>query len=265
MALRSVLLILVVFALPVAAEQKYYTWVDAQGNMRNTLITSDSEAPNQPDTEASKNFNPENFPSEEDYQQSLKDKPNSEKPFYTWTDAEGIIRSDVKPDVMIEFSAAEVVYDAAFAPPFRLPSFITEGVCCESYADHFTAQALALGSASFKVGPANKPFKTQTGDVDAAYFSLPKLNERELWLLKAYKIGEDSEFELIALSADFKPIYLADGIKGAYVGETWKDLAFKKVMLEVTDPEIKHLIVFVKSAAGQAKTNYTVSLIRDTL
>lgn len=261
---------LLVSALPSSAEQKYYTWVDAQGNMHNTLITPDKNSEKQleqiDDAESkSDTINTKNYPTEENFQKSLNDKAKSEKPFYTWTDAEGVIRSDVKPDVMIEFTATEIVYDAAFAPPFRLPDYVTQGVCCEDYASHFTAAVKALGSVSGKVDGASVPFKTQSGDVDAAYISLPELNERELLLVKAYKIAPDSEFELIALSQDYKPIYLADAIKGSFVEETWKDLAYKKVMVEVSDPDIKYLIIFVRDASGKATSGYTVSVIRDTL
>mgnify|MGYP000100200200 CR=1 FL=1 len=262
--LTFVALSLLVSALPSMAEQKYYTWVDAQGNMHNTLITSDKSSDESSEPTESE-INTENYPTEENFQQSLNDRPEAEKPFYTWTDAEGVIRSDVKPDVMIEFSATEIVYDAAFAPPFRLPDYVTQGVCCEAYTSHFSASVKALGSVSVKVDGASLPFKTQAGDVDAAYISVPDLNQRELLLVKAYKIAADSEFELIALSQDFKPLYLADPIKGSFVEETWKDLPYKKAMIEVSDPEIKHIIVFVRSATGEAKTGYTVSLIRDTL
>ncbi len=209
--------------------------------------------------------NQEDYPSEEQYQQNLKKKSDSEKPFYTWTDAQGIIRSEVKPDVVIEFTATEIVYDVAFVPPFRLPDYVTQGVCCESYAEYFTTQVEKNGSASFKVDGAREPFKTQAGDVNTAYFSLPNIADKEMLVIKAYEIDEVSEFELIALSQEFKPIYLESSVKGSFVEQTWKDLAYKKVMVEVSDADIKHLIVFVKDKQGKALESYTVSVIRDAL
>jgi len=215
--------------------------------------------------EASTNVNADDFPTEEQYQQNIKKKSASEKPFYTWTDAEGIVRSDVKPDVMVEFTASEIVYDVAFVPPFRLPKHVSQGLCCESYAEHFSTQVEQNGSASFKVDSSKNSFKTQEGEVNAAYFSLPSIADKEILVVKAYEISPDSTFELIALAEDFKPIYLESAVKGSFVEQTWKDLAYKKVMIEASDTAIKHLIVFIKNKQGMAYESYTVSVIRDAL
>jgi hypothetical protein len=266
------------FALPVMAEQvsktentnkkKYYTWVDAQGNMHNTLITPDkSEVPSVETKPTNVNIviDGESFPTEEEYQQAQKEKSDNQKPFYTWTDAQGVVRSDIKPDVVIEFSASELVYDAVFAAPFRLPDYVKKGLCCEAYKDSFTTLVAFNGSSRYRVDDSIKAFKTQTGEVLAAYFSLDGDIEKEILTIKAYKIGEGSEFEIIALSKDFKPLFLESGVRGTFVEETWKDLAYKKVMLEVSDADIQHLIIFVKNEQGQSLKDYTMAVVRDTL
>lgn len=172
---------------------------------------------------------------------------------------------------MIEFSATEIVYDVALAPPFRLPEYVRNGICCEAYAEHFTAEVEPNGSGSFKVDNSQKAFKTQQGEVNAAYFSLAKLSAKEIVVIKAYQIPKDSEFELIALTESFKPLYLQSNIKGMFVPETWKDVAYKKVMVELSDTEVKHFVIFIKNPQGikghqsRAEGSYTVSVIRDTL
>jgi len=247
-------------ALPSLAEQKYYTWVDAQGNVHNTLIQSKPEET----SSQQQDFDSADYPSEEKFQQKLKDKPKGEKPFYTWTDAQGIIRSEVKPDVMIEFSATEVVYDSVFAPPFRLPDFVMQGLCCENYLEAFTTKVKMNGSGSYRVDGAEFLFKTQSSDVAAGYFAVEDLNPREILLIKAFEVEEESSFEVIALSENLKPLYLESSVKGVFVEQTWKDLAYKKIMLEVADPDIKYLIVFMKNEQQEALSNYSLAVIRDS-
>ncbi|NRA24695.1 MAG: DUF4124 domain-containing protein [Oleispira sp.] len=278
------LLLLFLFALPlsVVAEPAYYTWVDAQGVVHNTLITSDKKTnPKEVQDESlhkesqtgkSNDIDIDDYPSEEQYQKNLSDKAKLDKPFYTWTDAQGIVRSEAKPDMMVEFTAAEVVYDAVFAPPFRLPEYVTKGECCETYASAFSSVTPFKGSVSYQVDDTLFPFKTQSSTVAAGYFSLPELMKREVVSLKAYKLPENSLFEVIALDQAFKPLYLSSGLKGLFVEQTWKDLAYKKLLLEISDTEIKYLIVFAQQedalhASGDKRplSGYTLSVVRDLL
>ena len=248
------------FALPSQAEQKYYTWVDAQGNVHNTLIQSEPEDTKSPQS----SFDSEDYPSEEKFQKNLIDKPKGEKPFYTWTDAQGIIRSEAKPDVVVEFSATEVVYDAVFAPPFRLPVYVMQGLCCENYKQAFTTKIGKDGSVSYKVNGTEFLFKTNNTEVAASYFSVDDFGKHEILLIKAFEIKENTSFEIIALSDQYKPLYLESSVEGVFVKQTWKDLAYKKVMLEVADPEIKYLIIFVKNDQQEALINYSLAVIRDS-
>lgn len=239
------------------SEPRYYTWVDAQGVMHNSLITSkknvDRKSAKIPqeklDTNTPTNapdFNLDDFPSEENHQKKMDDRIAEKKPFFTWIDAEGVVRSEAKPDVMVEFVAEEVVYDAVFAPPFRLPKHIKQGQCCERYAAAFTAAVSFNGSASYQVDDTLYPFQTQSGSVSAGYFSLPELADKEIILLKGYKLPRDSSFEVIALDEAFQPLYLASKLKGLFIEQTWKDVAYKKIMLEISDADVKYLVVFVR-------------------
>lgn len=276
--------LMLVFALPALAEQKYYTWVDAQGNIHNSPVPSNSDSSSSNPTKSTPSntneasdglpqdskaglqaLNPEDYPSEEAYQQKLNDKPDGEKPFYTWVGPDGVIRNEVKPDVIVEFTATEMVYDAAFALPFRLPEYVTQGLCCESYAEHFSSSLNPSGSASFKVEQGSHAFKTQEGDVSAAYFSFAYPATQETLTIKAFKIPKSSVFEVIALSQEYKPLYLASEVSGSFVEETWKDIAYKQVMIEMSDPEIKHMVVFIKNDQGVAQSNYLMSFMRNSL
>lgn len=254
---------------PVKQEPRYYTWVDAQGIMHNTLITPQKTSQKTPQPTTKAVFDQDEFPSEEAYQQNQKDQLEAQKPFFTWTDAQGIIRSEVKPDVIVDFVAEEIVYDAVFAPPFRLPSYVMEGKCCENYADAFSAVAEFNGSASYLVDETLFPFQTQSGNVAAAYFVLPELSAKEIILLKAYKLPEQSSFEVIALDKAFQPLYLGSELDGLFVEQTWKDLAYKQLMLEISDTEVAYLVVFMRSnvasSGKSALTDYRVSVMRDQL
>jgi hypothetical protein len=267
------------------SEPRYYTWVDAQGMMRNTLI---APAENAEKNSATKflttplttplippKLDTSDYPSEEQYQKNVEEHAKENKPFYTWMDASGRLRSEFKPDVLVDLVAEEIIYDAVFAPPFRVPNYITQGDCCERYANAFTAVAELYGSASYHVNDTIFPFQTQSGNVAAGFFAIPKLADKEIVLLKAYQLPSKSSFEVVALDSTFKPLYLGSKLSGIFVEQTWKDLAYKKVMLEISDPDIKFLIVFVKhdessliqdnSKHIKALSNYRLSLIRDQL
>jgi hypothetical protein len=258
-------------------EPRYYTWVDAQGVMRNTLIEPDKNAEKKSTTDSltSSNFDASEYPSEEEYQKKVEEHAKENKPFFTWTDASGRLRSEFKPDVLIDFVAEEIIYDAVFAPPFRVPNFIKQGYCCERYASAFTAVAEFNGSASYQVDDTVFPFQTQSGNVAAGFFAMPDLADKEIVLLKAYKLPSNSYFEVIALDSTFQPLYLGSKLNGLFIEQTWKDLAYKKVMLEISDSDIKYLIVFVKldyspviqsdSMQTKALNNYRISLMRDQL
>jgi hypothetical protein len=260
-----------------AEEPGYYTWVDAQGVMRNTLIAPAKNAEKNSATKplTAAKFDAADYPSEEQYQKKVEGQAKENKPFYTWIDASGRLRSEFKADVLVDFVSEEIIYDAVFAPPFRVPDYIKQGDCCESYANAFTTVAEFNGSASYQVNDTIFPFQTESGNVAAGFFAMPNLADKEIILLKAYKLPSNSYFEAIALDSTFQPLYLGSKLNGLFVEQTWKNLAYKKVMLEISDPNIKYLIVFVKlldssliqneSKHIRALSNYHLSLTRDQL
>jgi hypothetical protein len=182
------------------------------------------------------------------------------------------LRSEFKSNMLVDFVAEEIIYDAVFAPPFRVPNYIKQGYCCASYMNAFTTVAEFNGSASYHVNDTVFPFQTQSGNVAAGFFAIPGLADKEIVLLKAYKLPSNSYFEVIALDSTFQPLYLSSKLNGLFVEQTWKDLAYKKVLLEISDPDIKYLIAFVKfvdssvihddSAHIKALSNYHLSLTR---
>tara|TARA_B100001063_G_scaffold149564_2_gene139537 strand:- start:2228 stop:3097 length:870 start_codon:yes stop_codon:yes gene_type:complete len=271
--------LLVLLALPSLAEPSYYTWVDANGIIHNTVVAEEVEATE--DTARSKENlseqnsssddavvpNASNVPEEyKDYKTEgeLQQQINSseDKPFYTWTDGTGRIRNDPKPDMLVEFSAAEIVYDAVFAPPFRLPDQITKGVCCIDYKNAFT-QVLSFDSAvSQKISSDSVFYKTRKGSVPAGYFvtnfSADGI-ENSIVFIKSFKLSAEATFEVVALNPQFQPIYLASNLSGLFIEQTWKDLSYTKVMIELSDPEIEYLIIFANDKDIDSK-GYSLSL-----
>ncbi|MGK0248804.1 MAG: hypothetical protein ACI910_001537 [Oleispira sp.] len=249
--------------------------------MRNTLIAPDENAEKKAEKTSATDpittprFDASDYSSEEEYQKKNAEYAEENKPFYTWIDASGRLRSEFKPDLLVDFIAEEIIYDAVFAPPFRVPNYIKQGYCCKSYANAFTTVAEFNGSASYHVNDTAFPFQTHSGNVAAGFFVIPELADKEIVLLKAYKLPSKSYFEVVALDSTFKPLYLGSKLSGTFVEQTWKDLAYKKVMLEISDPDIKYLIVFVKHAESplrqdnskhiKAFSDYRLSLIRDQL
>lgn len=261
-------------ALPSLAEPSYYTWVDAQGVIHNTAIDvkpTPEDAANENDpSKDSGSENPgetglkpegviaeENFKTEEEFQQELKS--SNDKPFYTYTDVDGTIRNSPKPVFELEFVATEIVYDAVFAPPFRLPANITQGVCCGEYKKNFVKKLQRHSLIGQKVNNASQLYKTQGGFQPAAFFEIENF-EKEIVFIKGFQLSQQATFEVIALNKLYQPIYLASDLKGLFIEQTWKDLAYNKIMLEVSDVDIKYLIIFAVDEELNRDRGYTLSL-----
>lgn len=257
-------------ALPTLAEPSYYTWVDAQGVIHNTAIETEpqkeeskksakiedknraqqADSPEVADTD-------EAFQTEEEFHQNLKS--SDDKPFYTWTDADGTIRNNPKPDLELEFTAKEIVYDAVFAPPFRLPNKITEGTCCVEYKDSFVKELQSDSLTSQKINNDSLLYKTQQGLKPAAFFIVEGI-EKEIIFIKGFKLSDQATFEIIALNEAYQPLYLASNLSGLFIEQTWKDLPYSKVMLELSDAAIKYLIIFAVDDGLDMARGYTLSL-----
>lgn len=258
------------------AEPAYYTWVDAQGVVHNTIVEEKKDPESSPsNTNNNSNENAANetvidgsadraelkeeFKTEEEYQKDIKQR--EDKPFYTWTDAEGNIRSDAKPEGFIAFTSTEVVYDAVFAPPFRLPNEISEGVCCSNYEAAFTALLEKNAPLIQKINAKSIPYKTQTNTFPAAYYTLFD-TERSIVFIKAFKVEKDERFDIVALNEKFQPLYLASELKGLHVEQTWKDFAYNKIMLEVSDPDVRYLIIFSTNENIDFEKGYSLSVLQ---
>lgn len=267
---------LVLTALPVLADPAYYTWVDAQGVIHNTVVATKPDSSElkspvskteslevdasktdsaKPASEIPKEF--EGFKTEEELQQQIK--LGTDKTFYTWTDADGTLRNTPKPEVIVEFTATEIVYDAVFAPPFRLPENVTEGACCVGYKKAFKLTLEPDSAVSQKINNESVLYQTQQGFIPAGYFVIEDI-EKDIVFIKSFKLSENASFEVIALNSRFQPLYLASELAGLFVEQTWKDLAYTKIMLELSDPEIEYLIIFANDDSVDKERGYSLSL-----
>jgi hypothetical protein len=267
--------VLVLMALPSLAESSYYTWVDANGIVHNTVVATDIDAAEKarlsekesssekvsPSDDSNVPEEYEDYKSEDELQEQIES--SEDKPFYTWTDASGRIRNDPKSDMLVEFSATEIVYDAVFAPPFRLPQRITEGACCIEYKEAFK-QVLSFNSAvSQKITSDSVLYKTQKESVPAGYFTTNFSAggvENSIVFIKSFKLSNAASFEVVALNSQFQPIYLASDLSGLFIEQTWKDLAYTKIMIELSDPEIEYLIIFANDKNMDPQSGYSLSL-----
>jgi len=246
-------MLIVISVLPVQAEQKYFTWVDAQGNVHSTPIQSTDESQSD---EARARLNKDAFITEEQSEAERKKHQQDNPAFFTWIDAEGRVRNSVKPEYVVEFESAELVADAVFAPPFRLPIEITQGECCEVYAEAFETAPETIGPK--KVDSSSYFYKTRGASVPAAYIK-PAINDG--WMgLKLYQFNDESTIDLVLLNKEFKPIHLASGLSPLAVEETWSHHGYHKLILELNDEKVEYIIVFSTDFAGKY---YSVSLKYD--
>lgn len=232
------LIFLFAFSCQVFAEQKYFTWVDAQGNVHSSPLPESADT-NKAGAEQ------EQFLTEEEFNKEAERKRRENPEFFTWTDAEGRIVNSVKPDVLVEFSEQEVVADFVFAPPFRLPEVITQGQCCKQYEQGFSAENSALQS----INQSSLFYKTQQGQYPAGYF---ELDIGSGWFaIKLFDLKDDSNIDLVVLNDEFQPLYLASQLIPLKVKETWSHHGYHKLILELNDSQVRYLILFSEQQGDQ--------------
>lgn len=237
--------------------RKYFTWVDAQGNIHNSPVESSSPKEKPLTTSSDESLAPNDFLTEEEFKNQQEKDAQENPEFFTWVDGSGRVINSVKPEYKVEFQTTEKVADFVMAPPFRLPKKITEGACCSQYSDQFSKLSYSKENSKVEVDGFNTGFETQDQPVPAAYFSITPSESQNRLEFRFYKYDLSSLVEIVALNEDFKPLYLGASIAPIEVPETWSTHGYQELLLEVNDVEVHYLIVF---SSNNADASYTVTL-----
>ncbi len=244
------------------AEDEYYTWVDAEGRVHNSVVPKNSS------TEKSgvkKNIPPviggdipklpgddTQYLSEDEFKaqqkQDLEDKP----PFYIWVDEAGIVHTEMHPEGLEE----EVVqnftesHDHIFAPPFRLSEMVQNGACCDMYEQAFIDALTPFRSRMYPDPDLLMPFALKQGDRPAWYVRIggagKKTSGQRFLVLRVR--GEPIEASIIALNGELKPLYFDNKLSLHQYPENWHSVAYQETRILLEDAEIAAIIIYLNSA-----------------
>ena len=140
---------------PSGAGEGYFTWVDEQGRVRQTVIpgnkssTEDAPSPDKPEATSGtrhSEYNLENYPDGDALAERGYIRPGDPEPYFTWRDADGNVRvSYYKPDTRSAVEKGEIkpplelteasIYQAKAAP---------DNASLPDNADPFAAAVLGL-------------------------------------------------------------------------------------------------------------------------
>lgn len=272
------------------AEQGYYTWVDAQGRIHNTPIPESQSQKNREksdpslanESEQSKGAKPDEFLTEEQLDEKIKQEKKEKPPFYTRVDADGRVYNEFIPQVDVEFASEEPVVTELLAVPFRLDAKYKSSGCCAQYQESFSdSQKINNADYKFPIDEASPLFGTKSGAKRSLFLSLANNtnNEKaeseesltpETTLLESasgkrylidfsiYKANSDVTLNVVALDSDFAPLYSFADLPSMYVGETWKSFAKSSWSLQLDDSEVDYLIINFNNAEKLPKFNVVV-------
>ncbi|CCU72050.1 hypothetical protein TOL_1626 [Thalassolituus oleivorans MIL-1] len=254
------------------AEDEYYTWIDAEGRIHNSVVPKDTSA----DKSSAKKDMPApvvggdipklpgddtQYLSEDELKiqqkQDLEDKP----PFYIWIDEAGIVHTEMRPEGLEdEEEAAQSVtesHDHIFAPPFRLDEKVQDGACCNMYEQAFIDALTPFKSRMYPDPDLLMPFALKQGDRPAWYVRIGKAGKKtsgQRFVVLRVR-GEPVEASIIALNSDLKPLYFDNKLGLHEYPENWHSVAYQETRILLEDADVAAMIIYLEGA-----TTKTMSL-----
>lgn len=238
--------------LPLAAEEEYFTWVDAEGRIHNTLKSS--QTPRQEQVSTSPNISAENeFLDEEQLASKLAEEQKNKPPFYIWIDSSGQRHTEfVTPETASAVSETSAVeeefFDHSLIPPMRLPQHIYDGPCCGQYLKAFADSIPENKSVLFSRPGSNTLFRTVKGEAPAWFFNVRRGPTNHI--LSVILRGDHSGPALLALDKHAKPLHLIPALSGVINAETWASVENRESRIEVADPDVTHFILYFPNGAA---------------
>lgn len=256
---RMVILLLPLFAM---AEQEYFTWVDAQGRIHNSLVSREPEEKSDagkqndgvseqvqdiknkvPSLSADKN----EYLTEEQFAQKLEQDKVDNPPFFTYVDEAGQVRNQVIIDSQIEVEEldAPVSYDHIYAPPFRVSDKMAKQ-CCNRYRSYFKERIPAEKSVLLSGFLNTIPISTRFGPKQAWYFKLTNPSDFRILQLKLRQNDQISTSPIAMILADrqFDALYFAPELSMISNDGSWFGQPSRNALLKIDDPEVMSVIVY---------------------
>jgi len=225
---------------------------------------------------------PDEFLTEEQLDEKIKQEKKENPPFYTRVDADGRVYNEFIPQVDVEFASEEPVVTELLAVPFRLDAKYKSSGCCAQYREYFSdSQKVNNADYKFPIDETSHLFGTKSGAKRSLFLSLAnntsneeaeseessaseatlldsRQGKRYLIDFSIYKASSDVTLNVVALDADFAPLYSFADLPSMYVGETWKSFAKSSWSLQLDDSEVDYLIINFNNAEKLSKFNVVV-------
>jgi len=236
-------------AFPAGAEQEYFTWVDEQGRIHNSIKPPSEKSEDLPQAS---NAQESDFLTEEEFQEKLAKDNADNPPFYTWIDAQGRLQSQEIPQVNIEVEELTQLQaaDHSLLPPLRVAAEIRNAGCCAQYTHLFKETIPEYDSVVFSQPQMSVPFKTRSGDKPAWYFRLTGSNGAARRALNLYLRGTDepekgaATVALIALNKQLQPLYFIPQLITQSYLSTWRSEAYRESLVSILDTEVSAFIIY---------------------
>ncbi len=248
------------------AEPEYFTWIDAEGRIHNTL-KSESESKNPKKTpqatgQKSSSVAEDTYLTEDEFAAVQERVRREQPPFYTWIDAEGRLRYETIPQPSEEAQAAAaddvLVSDHTLLPGWRVSDAVRNSGCCGLYQAYFQEELKPFKPVLFSRVDLSAPLRTQTGERPAWYFRLPEISpDAEDPVLRLRLRDTDAPLALIALDAQLQPLHFIPQVERQLTEATWKAVAFYESLISIADKDVQAFILYFPAGAP-ARANLEV-------
>lgn len=248
------------------AEEEYFTWIDAQGRIHNTLKTTPADNSQSDSPEKNPASEHDEFLTEEEFTRQKEQDAKDNPPFYIWIDSLGQRHSELMTPEQVEAEEAaqsqnnvssEKIIDHALIPPLRLPDSVRSGSCCRSYAAFFRELLEPEDSVLFTLNSTDGLFRAGDEAVPAWYFKTTASKSRKYLNLKLRH--SRNSLSVIAVDAQYRPLHHIQELSFQDHPETWAYVAYRESLVEINDPDVAGFIV-VFPYGYDAKATLEVSL-----
>ena len=242
---------LALFSLNLTAEQKFYIWVDERGITHSTPLKTTKEP--EPAIE-----NADSYLTEAEVEHKLQQDKADHQPFYTWTDGQGQLRSQLIPEAEEEAGALDELAVSDYTL-LRATRYVHAAAvpCCTQFQLRFQSHLSSARSLVLRDPALQRNFPREQGLASAWYVNLPAPQDysADSYPLLSIKVRHtDQPLALIALDKHYQVLHYLAQMRSQYVGETWRSIAYYETLISQADTEVAALIVYFPEAVNEATT-----------
>lgn len=231
------------------SEEGYFTWIDAQGRVHSSPVSSHkNDTPPQSEEaakehESTSDAQPPNdiadFESEASWQQKQADEASPT--FFVWTDAQGVTRTEPivqKSGEPAPSAVHQVTSDATFIPPLRVKPSTS---CCAAWQS-LSFEELDDGDERVNRELSSAPIIRFDGHTYRAWPTMRSDDGLNIPLLNVLSVyGERLGVTVFALDRAFSLLHVAP-MKGRGKAANWLRERATEFVITLDDPAVKYLV-----------------------